>query len=88
VRSTTNRNFEGRQGRGGTHSSDEPAMAAAAALSGFITDVRKMDPTLSERRTIEGIAHVANQQSGHRSDHAEAVLRRIGQGGARQGIAL
>src|SRR6266446_414209 len=42
--STTNRNFEGRQGRGGRTHLMSPAMAAAAALSGFITDVRKMDP--------------------------------------------
>ncbi|MDP9014032.1 MAG: 3-isopropylmalate dehydratase large subunit [Pseudomonadota bacterium] len=41
--STTNRNFEGRQGRGGRTHLMSPAMAAAAALSGFITDVRKMD---------------------------------------------
>jgi 3-isopropylmalate/(R)-2-methylmalate dehydratase large subunit len=42
--STTNRNFEGRQGRGGRTHLMSPAMAAAAALSGFITDVRKMEP--------------------------------------------
>ena len=42
--STTNRNFEGRQGRGGRTHLMSPAMAAAAALSGRITDVRKMGP--------------------------------------------
>src|SRR6202022_3340241 len=42
--STTNRNFEGRQGRGGRTHLMSPAMAAAAALSGCITDVRKMEP--------------------------------------------
>ena len=41
--STTNRNFEGRQGRGGRTHLMSPAMAAAAALSGCITDVRKME---------------------------------------------
>jgi len=41
--STTNRNFEGRQGRGGRTHLMSPAMAAAAALSGYITDVRKME---------------------------------------------
>jgi 3-isopropylmalate/(R)-2-methylmalate dehydratase large subunit len=41
--STTNRNFEGRQGRGGRTHLMSPAMAAAAALRGFITDVRKME---------------------------------------------
>jgi 3-isopropylmalate/(R)-2-methylmalate dehydratase large subunit len=44
--STTNRNFEGRQGRGGRTHLMSPAMAAAAALSGFITDVRKMEHRL------------------------------------------
>ena len=42
--STTNRNFEGRQGRGGRTHLMSPAMAAAAALSGCITDVRKIEP--------------------------------------------
>jgi 3-isopropylmalate/(R)-2-methylmalate dehydratase large subunit len=38
--STTNRNFEGRQGRGGRTHLMSPAMAAVAALTGRITDVR------------------------------------------------
>ena len=38
--STTNRNFEGRQGRGAITHLMSPAMAAAAALAGAITDVR------------------------------------------------
>jgi 3-isopropylmalate/(R)-2-methylmalate dehydratase large subunit len=41
--STTNRNFEGRQGRGGRTHLMSPAMAAAAALTGFITDVRRLE---------------------------------------------
>jgi 3-isopropylmalate/(R)-2-methylmalate dehydratase large subunit len=40
--STSNRNFEGRQGRGGRTHLVSPAMAAAAALAGHITDVRKL----------------------------------------------
>ncbi|MCT9809575.1 3-isopropylmalate dehydratase large subunit [Acidovorax sp. Be4] len=39
--STTNRNFEGRQGRGAITHLMSPAMAAAAALTGHITDVRQ-----------------------------------------------
>ena len=39
--STSNRNFEGRQGRGGRTHLVSPAMAAAAAISGTLDDVRK-----------------------------------------------
>ncbi|MEO8679208.1 MAG: 3-isopropylmalate dehydratase large subunit [Vicinamibacterales bacterium] len=38
--STSNRNFEGRQGRGGRTHLVSPAMAAAAAIEGHFTDVR------------------------------------------------
>ena len=39
--STSNRNFEGRQGRGGRTHLVSPAMAAAAAIAGHFVDVRK-----------------------------------------------
>ena len=39
--STSNRNFEGRQGRGGRTHLVSPAMAVAAAINGCLTDVRK-----------------------------------------------
>ncbi len=38
---TSNRNFEGRQGRGGRTHLMSPAMAAAAAITGRLTDVRQ-----------------------------------------------
>ena len=41
--STSNRNFEGRQGNGGRTHLVSPAMAAAAAIAGHITDVRTLD---------------------------------------------
>ncbi len=39
--STSNRNFEGRQGRGGRTHLVSPQMAAAAAIEGHFTDIRK-----------------------------------------------
>jgi 3-isopropylmalate/(R)-2-methylmalate dehydratase large subunit len=40
--STSNRNFEGRQGRGGRTHLMSPEMAAAAAITGRIADVREL----------------------------------------------
>jgi len=40
--STSNRNFEGRQGRGGRTHLVSPAMAAAAACAGHFVDIREM----------------------------------------------
>jgi len=39
--STSNRNFEGRQGRGGRTHLVSPVMAAAAAIAGHFVDVRE-----------------------------------------------
>ena len=41
--STSNRNFEGRQGKGGRTHLVSPAMAAAAAVAGHFVDVRQWD---------------------------------------------
>lgn len=41
--STSNRNFEGRQGQGGRTHLVSPAMAAAAAIKGHFTDVRELN---------------------------------------------
>jgi len=40
--STSNRNFEGRQGRGGRTHLVSPGMAVAAAVQGYLSDVRKL----------------------------------------------
>jgi 3-isopropylmalate/(R)-2-methylmalate dehydratase large subunit len=47
--STSNRNFEGRQGRGGRTHLMSPAMAAAAAVTGRLTDVRDISLSGVER---------------------------------------
>jgi len=41
--STSNRNFEGRQGKGGRTHLVSPAMAAAAAVAGHFVDIRKWE---------------------------------------------
>ncbi len=41
--STSNRNFEGRQGRGGRTHLVSPVMAAAAAIAGHFVDVRSWE---------------------------------------------
>jgi 3-isopropylmalate/(R)-2-methylmalate dehydratase large subunit len=55
--STSNRNFEGRQGRGGRTHLLSPAMAAAAAITGHLTDIRKWPgaaPTTPEPAMAQG----------------------------------
>lgn len=42
--STSNRNFQGRQGKGGRTHLVSPQMAAAAAIAGHFVDVRSFDP--------------------------------------------
>merc|ERR1711988_102478 len=51
--STSNRNFEGRQGNGGRTHLMSPAMAASAAVSGKLADVRKF-PYLGQEDPRKG----------------------------------
>ena len=51
--STTNRNFEGRQGRGAMTHIMSPAMVAAAAVHGRLADVRRLEPV----RAIDAAVH-------------------------------
>jgi 3-isopropylmalate/(R)-2-methylmalate dehydratase large subunit len=46
--STSNRNFEGRQGRGGRTHLVSPAMAAAAAIAGHLADVRDFQVSVAK----------------------------------------
>jgi 3-isopropylmalate/(R)-2-methylmalate dehydratase large subunit len=57
--STSNRNFEGRQGRGGRTHLVSPAMAAAAAVAGHFTDVRrwKYKSNADAAQTPEEVTH-------------------------------
>ena len=57
--STSNRNFEGRQGRGGRTHLLSPVMAAAAAITGHLTDVRtwkfnESEATLDTNQMLTG----------------------------------
>lgn len=52
--STSNRNFEGRQGAGGRTHLMSPAMAAAAAITGKLADVRKFMGSEADARVASG----------------------------------
>jgi 3-isopropylmalate/(R)-2-methylmalate dehydratase large subunit len=51
--STSNRNFEGRQGAGGRTHLVSPAMAAAAAVAGRFVDIRKVMASSQSSTQVE-----------------------------------
>jgi 3-isopropylmalate/(R)-2-methylmalate dehydratase large subunit len=56
--STSNRNFEGRQGRGGRTHLVSPEMAAAAAITGHFTDIRKWKQSETAKPALaKGASH-------------------------------
>jgi 3-isopropylmalate/(R)-2-methylmalate dehydratase large subunit len=58
--STSNRNFEGRQGAGGRTHLVSPQMAAAAAVAGHFVDVREWEyRPFSDLNEREGVAHAS-----------------------------
>jgi len=81
--STSNRNFEGRQGAGGRTHLCSPAMAAAAAVTGRLADVRAMSLSKIPVPGEEGMP-VSALQLAQRSaavDSAGPVVRESGAGG-------
>ena len=72
--STSNRNFEGRQGAGGRTHLVSPAMAAAAAIAGHFVDIRTLELAMEKFTVLNGLVGAARpRQRRHRPDHPEAV---------------
>lgn len=76
--STSNRNFEGRQGAGGRTHLMSPVMAAAAAIVGKLADVRTLSdntasPHVAAYKVTPEPAHVDDKVSGSESDREEVA---------------
>lgn len=74
--STSNRNFEGRQGAGGRTHLMSPAMAAAAAIVGKLADVRKFAPGSNEPEKENGSPKIPVQAE-HEDPLTDEDLDRI-----------
>jgi 3-isopropylmalate dehydratase len=72
--STSNRNFEGRQGNGGRTHLMSPAMAAAAAVSGVISDVRNFPYLGDEESDPRKKSSLSNVFSTESFDNAGASI--------------
>ena len=74
--STSNRNFEGRQGRGGRTHLVSPQMAAAAAIEGHFVDIRELElGAHGARSTVIARPRLGARprRRRHRPDHPQAV---------------
>ncbi|KAK9479177.1 aconitase family-domain-containing protein [Lipomyces japonicus] len=73
--STSNRNFEGRQGAGSRTHLMSPAMAAAAAITGHITDIReyyKSEKRAAIEITVPSSASASSDASEYEVDDSES----------------
>ena len=77
--STSNRNFEGRQGQGGRTHLVSPSMAAAAAISGHLADVRDFEyaplPVPIARNAAGATGEVHARMYAEATDSAGAIIR-------------
>ena len=71
--STSNRNFEGRQGRGGRTHLVSPQMAAAAAIEGHFTDIRDWSSHERDPHDLRQGHAPRPRRRRYRPDHAQAV---------------
>jgi 3-isopropylmalate/(R)-2-methylmalate dehydratase large subunit len=76
--STSNRNFEGRQGFKGRTHLVSPAMAAAAAIAGHFVDVRmKLSRSGPERGSRRGAGNAEAGVAGHSGDQGTRTVRTV-----------